>query len=98
MEISVLIEPVAGNGYRATWGSLGIMAEGPTKDEALAILKQTIEKRLASGAEVRTLSIPGPEHPLAQQAGVFKDDPTFEEWQQAIAEYRRQRDAEPDLP
>lgn len=28
-------------------------------------------------------------HPLAEFAGIFMDDPTFNEWQQAIHEYRQ---------
>jgi hypothetical protein len=29
---------------------------------------------------------------------MFKDDPLFDEWQQAIAERRRQIDADPEIP
>jgi len=35
-------------------------------------------------------------HPLAEFAGMFKDDPMFEDWQRAIAEYRRKVDNDPD--
>lgn len=34
------------------------------------------------------------DHPLARVAGLLKDHPLFDEWQQAIQEYRRQRDPE----
>jgi hypothetical protein len=34
------------------------------------------------------------EHPLARVAGLLKDHPLLDEWQQAIQEYRRQRDPE----
>ncbi len=98
MEISVVIEPVAGNGYRATWSAIGMAAEAPTKEAALDALRKAIEARLAGGAELRTLHIPDSENPWVKQAGVFKDDPTFDEWQQAIAEYRRQVDEDPDIP
>jgi hypothetical protein len=96
MEISVLIEPVAGSGYRPTWGALGMSAEGMTKDEALEALRRAVQQRLASGAELRTLYVP--DNPWLKSAGIFKDDPTFEEWQQAIADYRRQVDEDPDIP
>ena len=32
----------------------------------------------------------------AEFAGMFKDDPLFDDWQKAIAEYRRQVDNDPD--
>ena len=35
-------------------------------------------------------------HPLAQYAGVFMDDPHFEEWQQAIREYRQRVEDDPE--
>ena len=36
------------------------------------------------------------EHPLAPYAGMFKDNPLFDAWQQAIDDYRREMDAEPE--
>ena len=70
--------------------------EGATREEALQRLTEAIEGRLRRGAEIVTLYVPGGDNPWLKMEGVFKDDPTFEEWQQAIAEYRRERDAEPD--
>jgi hypothetical protein len=35
---------------------------------------------------------------LAPYAGMFKDNPLFDAWQQAIADYRRQVDEEPESP
>jgi hypothetical protein len=57
-------------------------------------LRQAIEARLAAGAQVVSLQLPGTEHPLAKYAGMDKDDPLFEEWQEAIAEHRRLADEE----
>jgi predicted RNase H-like HicB family nuclease len=95
VEIPVLIETVQGNGYRAsTGGPLSLVAEGATREEALAKLRQAIEARLSGGAQVVPLQLPGSKHPLAKYAGMYKDDPFFEEWQEAIAEYRRQKDEE----
>ncbi len=34
------------------------------------------------------------EHPLMQFAGIFENDPMFDEWQEAIREYRRKLDLE----
>jgi predicted RNase H-like HicB family nuclease len=99
MEIPVIVEPVAGNGYRATGAApLGLSAEGATREEALRKLTEAIRGRLRGGAELVMLHLPDVDNPRLKIEGVYKDDPTFDEWQQAIAEYRRQRDAEPDLP
>jgi hypothetical protein len=95
MHLPVLIEPVAGNGFRATGGPPFILsAEGATREEALQKLRQAIARRLETGAEIVSLEIPESEHPLAPFAGMFKDNPLFDEWQQAMAEYRRQVDEE----
>jgi predicted RNase H-like HicB family nuclease len=99
MDIPVLIEPVAGNGYRASSGPpLGLNAEGSTRDEALANLRLLLDQRLAGGAQVTVLSVPEAANPWVEFAGMFKDDPYFDEWQQAIADNRRKADQEPDLP
>src|SRR5690348_5928209 len=47
MRISVLIEPVPGNGYRARGGEpLGLIAEGATRDKALQKLRELIDERV----------------------------------------------------
>ncbi len=99
MQIPILVEPVPGRGFRASdGGPFALTAEGPTPEEAVAKLREQIGRRMTAGARVQTLDLPGHEHPWAKGAGMFKDDPLFDEWQQAIAEYRRQADAEPELP
>src|SRR5262245_38815072 len=99
MQIPVLIEPVDSNGYRATIGPpLALTAEGVTREEALQRLRQAVQARLSTGAEVTSLEVAAGEHPLAAYAGMFKDNPLFDAWQQAMAEYRRQVDEEPEVP
>jgi predicted RNase H-like HicB family nuclease len=76
MEIPVLIEPVAKNGFRArAVEPFSLMAEGGTRDEALQKLRELMEARLAGAAEIVPLQVPAFEHPLARFAGMFKDDP-----------------------
>ena len=36
------------------------------------------------------------DNPWLAMAGIFRDDPTFDEWQEAIAENRRRDEADPD--
>src|SRR5438876_515323 len=99
MEIPVLIEPVAGDGYRAKCGEpLALTADGATRDEALANLQRLVEQRVAVGAEVAALSVPGQNaaNPWVEFAGMFKGDPYFEEVVEIMAENRRKMDADPD--
>ena len=99
MQIPVLVEPVAGNGFRAQTGEpLALSAEGATADEALNRLHELVNQRLAQGARLMSLNVPAADNPWIQCAGMFKDDPYFEDWQRAIAEYRRQVDEDPDRP
>jgi len=95
MHIPVLIEPMDSNGYRVTTGQpLGLTAEGATREEALGQLRQRLQHRLSAGAEIALVEIVSAPHPLAPYAGMFKDNPLFEAWQQAIADSRRLADEE----
>jgi hypothetical protein len=50
MKIPVLVEPVQGNGYRASGlGADGVVAEGPTDAEALVNLRKAIESQIRAG-------------------------------------------------
>jgi hypothetical protein len=100
MEIPVLIEPVAGNGYRATGGSpFAVTAEGATREEALGKLRELIQHKLAGGAELVRLPVGPEEHPWAKFAGTLRaDDPMVKEWRQAMEEYRQKMDEDPDVP
>jgi hypothetical protein len=97
MQIPVLVERVKGNGYRARGKDpFAVSAKGATREEALARLRAKIQTRLKNGTEIVGLEVGSPPHPLAEFAGMFKDDPLFDDWQHAIAEYRRQVDKDPD--
>jgi predicted RNase H-like HicB family nuclease len=99
MQIPILIEPVAGNGYRARGGEpLPLVAEGATREEALAKLKEQLQGRLSGGAEVVPLEVARPAHPLAEFVGMFKDDPRIKDWKKSMADYRRKVDRNPELP
>jgi hypothetical protein len=99
MQIPILIEPIADNGYRARGGEpLALTAEGATQDEALAKLKKKLEARLCRGAVVVPLELPGQPHPLAEFAGMFKDDPRLSAWKKDMAAYRRKVDKDANEP
>lgn len=96
MRISILIEPVPGNGYRAMGGEpLGLVAEGATRDMALQKLRELIDKRVAAGAEIISIDLPETkiDHPWLHYWGMFRDDPLLPEWKEAMAEYRREVEA-----
>jgi hypothetical protein len=101
MEIPVLVEKVAGDGYVARVGSpFNWSAEGPTPDEAVRRLREESDRRLAAGVQVASLTLPaGPAgNPLAKWAGTWKDDPMIDEFERAIAEYREQIENDPTIP
>jgi predicted RNase H-like HicB family nuclease len=98
MEIPVLLEPIPGQGFRATGGEpFGFSAEGPTREEALRKLRDLIESRLVAGTEIVPMELPTTEHPWKPFAGMFADDPLFDSWQQAIAERRHKVDEDPEV-
>ena len=97
MEIPVLIEPVAGNGYRAKPLDLSALCgEGATGEEALKKLKEEFDRNLPAGARIIPLDLAEPVSPWESQAGWLKDDPMLEAWKEAMAEYRTKKDQEPD--
>ena len=71
---------------------------GNNEDEALGRLRAEIDRRMASGAILVPLEIaPCTANRWIEGAGMFRDDAQYDEWQEAILEYRRQvdRDADP---
>ena len=100
MQIPILIEPVAGNGYRARGAEpFALSAEGATREEALANLWQQLQIRMESRVAIVPLEVPLEKHPLAKHAGVYSpDDPLVQEWLSIVAENRRKADEDPELP
>jgi hypothetical protein len=93
VEIPVLVEP-SPTGFRATTGApLGLTADGPTADAAVAALRAAVVERLRAGAQVRTLTVTATNgSPPAGQG--LADNPLFDDWLRAVEEYRERRDAE----
>src|SRR5450755_2789517 len=87
MQISLLVEQVAGNGFRARGAEpFGFSAEAPTRDEAIAKVQQLCQARLSGGAGVVTVELGSPPHPWLPFAGMFKDEPDFQEVVEIMAE------------
>jgi hypothetical protein len=100
MEITVLVETLPTQGFRATsLAPSGFAAEAPTRDEALAQLDHLVREQLTHGEVVQLqISVPVHPHPWHFLAGTWKDHPDAQELELHMAEYRRQVDADPDRP
>jgi hypothetical protein len=70
-------------------------AQGSTEAEAVGSLRRSFTAHLRE-AKVIPLEL-DVDRPWLQTAGMFKDDPFGDELDAAIAEYRRERDAD-DVP
>lgn len=73
------------------------LAEGQTKEEAVANAKVALQSRLSQGEVVMIDVEPSAnqeDNPLLKHFGRFKDDPTFDDYLADIEAYRRQVDEE----
>ena len=98
MDISVVVEKVADNGYQATsYVPTHVVAQGRTRQEALDRLCEQLRGRLSS-MEVVTLSIPllGDAHPWKAIAGSWRESPDRSEIERNLQGYRQQVDADPE--
>jgi hypothetical protein len=100
MQIQVLIERLAYNLYRARSGEpLAATVEGATEQEARDKLREVLTARFAKGGVwMEMMDLPAATNPWLKMAGMYKDDPYFDEWQAEIAAHRREVDADPDVP
>jgi hypothetical protein len=98
MQIPILIEPVAGNGFRASSGApLGLSVEAATRNEALAQMRAQLVGRLENGAELVTVEMPAQKNPWLAMAGIINPaDPLIQEWKESMAEYRREVENDPN--
>ena len=99
MQYQLLVESQSDHSYiAAVLGLPDCAAEGQTKDEAIAKVKAALEDRLAK-SEIVTIEVAGnmtnaTENPWLKSFGAFKDDPTYDDFLERIAEYRRELDKE----
>jgi hypothetical protein len=99
VEIPVIIEPVAGAGYRAIGAgglSSGLTADGPTAAEAMDRLAVQVQARVNSGAKLADLSMVGNVAPWTNDSGCLRDEPLYDAWRAAMEENRRKLDEDPE--
>ncbi|HEV3437599.1 MAG TPA: hypothetical protein VG122_09570 [Gemmata sp.] len=88
MELSVLIQQTAGNGFRAWCGEpIPATAEGATREEALTKLRAALESK-TRGVEVVRLTF-GPSLPTSP---VLPDDQITRDWLAGISAARETAD------
>lgn len=95
MTYPILIRSKPNNGFVATALTLSnIEVEAPTREQALAQIRQVISDTLAQG-ELVNLEIAEPKPIIASSYddlfGMFKNDPTFPEFVEEVEAYRRKR-------
>ncbi len=89
--VSILLERET-YGFRASvLGLPDCQAQGATREDALTNVQDELKARLES-AEIVTIALDPPT--LPKFAGIFKDDPQWDEFQAAIAADRKTTDAE----
>src|SRR5271155_513714 len=99
MQIPVLVERLKGNGFRARGKDPFILsAKGATREEALTKLRAKIQTRLKNGTEIVGLEVNVQAHPVAEFAGMFKDDPDFEDVLKIMADSRKRMNEDRNVP
>jgi hypothetical protein len=98
MDVSVMLEQVAENGYRATaLMPTPLVAQAPTRDEAVDKIRTLISETL-SHAEVIQIEVPPrtKRHAWLAVAGTWREHPDVDEVVENINEYRHKVDADSD--
>ncbi len=101
MQYQILVEHPNQNGFIASViGLPDCVVEGATEEEAINRAKLKLKSRLAQ-SKIVTVEVDAPAqgltgNPWIDSAGIFKDDPTYDEFLEEIAKYRRELDAEMD--
>lgn len=95
MSYPILLRSKPKDGYVATALTLAnIEVEAPTREQALARIRQVISNTLAQG-EIVDLEISESKPIIASSYdeifGMFKDDPTFPEFLDEVEKYRKSR-------
>lgn len=96
MTYDVLLENEQERSYTATllgWPKL--TASAPTREKALGELQRTVEERLSRAEIVKMeVDLPQAPNPWRRLAGIYNDDPLFEDFLAEMEADRRELDAE----
>lgn len=97
MDVSVVLEKVDGNGYRATaLMPTAVVAEAPTRDQAVDRIRALLSDKLAH-SEVIQVEVPAScGNPWLSIAGTWHNHPDIDDVVDHIEAYRREVDADPE--
>jgi len=100
MQIPVLVEAIANNGFCARAGEpLTLSAMGATPEEAVAKLRLLLNGHLQNGRQLVALDLAEEDNPWLAMAGMYEaKDPLVQEWKEAMAAYRQDAENDPDYP
>ncbi len=76
--------------------SVGLTAEGATAAEAIDRLSKQIQIRVDAGARLTELSVAAALAPWKDDASYLQEDPLYEPWCDAMREYCRRLDEDPE--
>ncbi|MBW4570926.1 MAG: type II toxin-antitoxin system HicB family antitoxin [Tolypothrix carrinoi HA7290-LM1] len=101
MQYQVFIQSQSEQSFIASVvGMPNLTVEGRTEKEAIALAKAALESQLATGKfvtiEVNPILQPIRTVPQMKYAGIFADDPTFDDFMEKLAVIRKQANAVED--
>ncbi len=90
--IPVWLREIAPHDFLVTvFGMTDCRGTGATREAAIAMLRQHLPLRFPDEAvEIEVIESIDPHHPALEVAGMFNDDPTFDDFLAILAENRRQ--------
>ena len=94
MQLTVRVERIDDQTYRAAIAQpVSLATQGRTREEAVERLCELAKQRLSTGDVVQLdLAVETAPHPWVPFAGIWKNHPEADAWQNTLAEQRRQLD------
>ena len=90
MKIPILIEATEDQRFRATGGGpFTGSVEADTPKAALDEMKNWIVACFERGGRIEVVDVPDASDPWREGFGMFRDDPLYDDWQEAIGDNRR---------
>lgn len=93
MQYQVFVQSESEHQFIASvMGVPNCVAKGGSKEEAIANAKAVLEEKLAHGefVTINVDAIEGNSSSRMQYAGIFANDPTFDDWMEKLAAIRQQ--------
>ena len=98
MQYQIFVQNNTSQNFVASVVGIPVAAEGKTEDEAIANIQIALENQLATGKLV-TITLPTKsslnitDSPRMPHAGIFANDPTFDDWMEKLTMIRQEANA-----